>query len=779
MATASSNHGDRSEKDKNPDAVDKTLIVEDLSDDHIDDGELKDFETRLPTAIGTVISTVLAAALTVPCLKAGYMPPVSNLTIMPFTTLKAKGMIQWVDKFFVCIAQAAGTAGTAVTSGIAFGYPAGLMLQRQKLREGVEFGKTEDDLTVEGVCLMVECFAGILVGSGFTQIFTTMLLQGGKYPMPEAHLCVAMLNLIQTENEMPYLAQSLWGPLVLVAMVTLGKLMGYLPDNVSFHTFTKDMAKTRKLPIDGQLAGTRIQLPAAGGIITMGVGAVLPVSVVALSCAGSVFNLFGNVMYLQVRTGGIFADWKDDNYVDQQFPDGRAMQWTGAGAMTVAIAWTLVKVMYMLISSLRKSRAEDKSSDDDNNAAEPLAQEKSETSRKTVLDKIGVTEDELLEIPRRYAIQQWISIILGMLIHLVVLISFKVKISFLIGNMIVTVVGGALMTYLGALLSLQIGSGSSPVSGTTLVLGLAHCVNLIVTVGSGTIESVEQELLKKYIPVTALSLCMNCVATCFANDAVQDYATMWLLKTKVSLAFTAKLVACMPACVIVPLILYVADKSIGELGDKDGLVAPQAGTISAVFGGVLWGAPAFWPLGFGAILGFFAVLNEEIFRKFRGMELPAMAFCVGCYLPPVVALSMAFGSASKCLGKALYYKYVQPPSERGAEWETQEISLCAASFMTGYSIIILCLGIILNVDANFADTLNIVEYATCAKGDQSCPIYVLPGLATIIILCATMTYNAYSGHMDPTFAIEVQNDESDNGNASNGKAGDVELSSRH
>ncbi|MDE2906183.1 MAG: OPT/YSL family transporter [Acidobacteriota bacterium] len=127
-----------------------------------------------------------------------------------------------------------------------------------------------------------------------------------------------------------------------------------------------------------------------------------------------------------------------------------------------------------------------------------------------------------------------------------------------------------LMVPLGAILSLQIGSSASPVSGTVFVTTVVLCPVALYS----TTPALE------LVPLLTALLVGACVAVCTANDASQDYRTLQLCGIPSREAFGAQYWGLLAGCVFVPVSMYVAHEAYG-LG-TNALVAPQAGLFASV-----------------------------------------------------------------------------------------------------------------------------------------------------------------------------------------------------
>ena len=201
--------------------------------------------------------------------------------------------------------------------------------------------------------------------------------------------------------------------------------------------------------------------------------------------------------------------------------------------------------------------------------------------------------------------------------------------SFSISMIIAILVCCGLMVVLGALLSLQIGSSASPVSGTVFVTILVLCIIAIIT----DRRQIEDVMLIVPLAVAA------CVAICAANDSSQDFKTLQLCGLSIQRGFLPQIVGLLAGCVSVPVVLFIAHRAYG-LGSEE-LTAPQASLFATVLDALLLqegGLASSWkPIAVGVTIGILAVI-AEIVGKRRGFQLPSMAFAVRIYLPPYLGI---------------------------------------------------------------------------------------------------------------------------------------------
>ena len=214
----------------------------------------------------------------------------------------------------------------------------------------------------------------------------------------------------------------------------------------------------------------------------------------------------------------------------------------------------------------------------------------------------GDDKDGLLVIAP--GVQRWLkmSIVLGMAIIFIWLVnkeglgaySFSMTGSILLCAMV--------MVGLGAILSLQIGSSASPVSGTVFVTTLVLCATALA-LGRNSIDDV--------LILTPL-LVGACVAVCTANDSSQDYKTLQLCGVPVQSGFFAQILGLLLAAIAVPFALSVAHEAY-TLGSPE-LGAPQATMFASVFDAILISKEVpLTPVLIGALAAALAEMTEQGF----------------------------------------------------------------------------------------------------------------------------------------------------------------------
>ncbi len=568
----------------------------------------------LPIAFGLVITAVLSGTFVIAGLKAGITPGVSPLVILCAWGLFARRAAGQEGNRFLNLAQVSGSAGMAVTAGVIFTAPVIQIVYRQ---QGLEVPP------VDVVSLIVLSLAGALIGFGFVGLATKKFLADPTLPAPEARACQTMINsAIASRAARPKMGRSLFAALGAGAGATLLSKMGVLAGSMPIFRQTRnDHEFAFRLPLDAMLIGI-------GGLLT------LPTALL----------VFGGAM---VRMGGEYvmsgfapdSVWKTERFLSTTGTQmEQTMRWAGGATMLVAVLYSLVK--FFGLKKLTDA---------------PLSSE----------------EEEVLSVDQGIRTQLAGSIVVGVVILVGWLVWAAGVGAFTVTMALTILVMAMLMTTLGAILSLQIGSSASPVSGTIFVTTLALCVAALA-VGHTAVEDV---LILTPLMVGA------CVAVCSANDSSQDYKTMQLGGVRVQDGFLAQVLGLLVGAVVVPVVLMISDSAWG-LG-TDALPAPQGKMFATLITGLLLEQNLpWWPIAFGFGLGLVAVLIEIVAHK-RGLMLPAMALAVGIYLPGAIGTGILVGAVFRF---AAEYRHKR---------QTNESILTAAGLITGSALLELILGVMI------------------------------------------------------------------------------------
>ena len=564
-----------------------------------------------PVVFGVLVSTALAGTLVIAGLKAGITPGVSPLVILvAWGVFQKRVAAAGYGSRFLNLAQVAGSAGMAVTAGVIFTAP---LIQILYASKGLAVP------SVDVVTLIVVSLAGALIGFGFVGLATEKFLSDPTLPAPEARACETMIRSATTKKgERPRLGRSLY----------LGMVSGFLAPLLAHLGFAhSEVGLFARAQEDGSRSAS-VGLPFAP--IYIGIGGLLTIGTALLVFGGSFVRLAGDLLLAGVEAGTQQA---------ARYP-ANSMRWVGGGAMTVAVAYSLLKFVRVRLP-------------------------------------IGAPgESDLIEVdPDRKRLQA-IAVGVGLIILLGWLFSRGASFQFSAVMALAVLLMSMLMVSLGAILSLQIGSSASPVSGTIFVTTLVLCLAAL-SIGHNRIDDV--------VLLTPL-LVGACVAVCTANDSSQDYKTLQLCGMRVQDGFLAQLLGLVGGAIIVPIVLYVAHEAY-TLGSVD-LPAPQGVMFATLIDGLLLqGALPWAPIGIGLAIGLAAVLLDA-FAERRGMQLPSMALAVGIYLPADIGIGILLGATARRIAE-------------GRRPQTHESILSAAGLITGAAALDLILGVLIIAIAGF------------------------------------------------------------------------------
>ena len=610
--------------------------------------------TATALLVGLALTAVLSATLTIAGLKAGILPGVSPLVVLFAWGAFARRLASPGGSRFLNITQVAGSAGMAVAAGVVFTAPLLPILQTSDgspslteyaaLRAAVDepelpagerearleaLGAMREQLLerapgVDVATMILLSLAGAAIGFGFTGLATRKFLTDRSLPAPEATACRTMIDAAVAHPESrPKLGRSLLLGVLLGALAPLAALAGYLRSAIVLLPFgANELGRRAFTNTDGSRS---FAVDVHMAPIYIGIGGLLTLATALLVFAGSAIHATGGVLLAGIDSGTELAE---------RFP-ANSMRWVGGAAMTVAVAWSLVRF----------------------------------AGSKTERGELGHDEDDprLLAIPGpvRGILVGSIALGAGVVVGWLLLNDGATPFALAISTALLAT--AAVMVTLGALLSLQVGSSASPVSGTIFVTTLTLC---LVALALHRREVADVALL------TPL-LVGACVAVCTANDSSQDYKTLQLCGLPVREGFVAQALGLAVGAVVVPIVLTVSHQAY-VLGSPD-LAAPQGALFATLTEALLLESELPWaPIGVGLVLGLVAV-GIEVFGMRRRLLLPSMALAVGIYLPPYLGFGMLIGAVARFA------------AERRGNRRAEGI-LVSAGLITGAALLDLVLG---------------------------------------------------------------------------------------
>lgn len=272
----------------------------------------------------------------------------------------------------------------------------------------------------------------------------------------------------------------------------------------------------------------------------------------------------------------------------------------------------------------------------------------------------------------------------------------------LIGVLIVTVISFLFTTVAANAIAIV---GSNPVSGMT-IMTLIITALVLVAVGLKGNAGMVAAMLIGGVVCTALS-----VAGAFITDLKIGY---WIGTTPAKQE-TWKFVGTLVAAVTVAGVMLVLNKTYGFVGDN-ALVAPQANAMAAVIQPMMNGGSAPWLLyGIGAVIAILLTV----------FKVPALAFCLGMFIPIDLNLPLLVGGAiSWYVGSRSKDKAVNAArQEKG--------TLIASGFIAGGAL----MGVVSAI-LKFADVDWFMSGWNAAHGEA---VAIIPFIGIIVyMICASM-----------------------------------------
>jgi putative OPT family oligopeptide transporter len=437
------------------------------------------------------------------------------------------------------------------------------------------YGEAVDVNTTQ---LILACLSGSFMGWGFIGLSTPRLLADPRLPAPEAVACDRLIKTAAANaDQRPNIFVSLFPGLLLGAGTTA---------LAHFKIITQKIAS---FSIFG--AGFPIYL----GPIYIGIGALVTFETAMMLFMGGVINSTVNA------------------YAAANNLSSETFRWVGGAAMFVCVVYSLVNY---ILQERKKAK---------------------ERANKTAQSTSEVRE-ELLHLDATRKKMSLGGIAFGCMLFIVLLVTLGLSALQIFALSITGVVLGYLLSNLGGLLSLQVGSAASPVSGTVFVGLLVFSV-----IGLLTGMTAAEGALALVPP--AVAILVSIVAS---NDASQDYKTVYLNGFKVPSSYSCQIIGLLGSSFVVPAVLAMMHTT-QTLG-SEALPIPQASFFAIVLKSIFIESniPT-GPVIAGAILGVLCVLMEVIARR-RGLLLSSMALSVGIYLPVMIGMGALIGNLAKTIG---------------------------------------------------------------------------------------------------------------------------------
>ena len=298
------------------------------------------------------------------------------------------------------------------------------------------------------------------------------------------------------------------------------------------------------------------------------------------------------------------------------------VRFIGAGAMSVAAIWSLIRTVGPILNGLKEVLAE----------RNLVLGDGDQTDRDISFNwMVGLTVGALVLCA---ALVWQFASDAGLGSDALKLAGLSIPIMLIFGFIVAAICG-----YMAGL----IGSSNSPISGVG-ILAITGCSAMLIVFFSG---SPAKALVAVALFITAILF----AAACSSNDNLQDLKTGQLVGNAPWRQQVALLVGVVAASLVIPGVLNLLAQAYGFAGAANlhtitahPLAAPQANLISALAQGVIGGQLNWARIEQGALIGVGIVALDEICRWRGWLRVPPLAVGFGIYLPMSVTLLVVVGT---------------------------------------------------------------------------------------------------------------------------------------
>jgi putative OPT family oligopeptide transporter len=350
----------------------------------------------------------------------------------------------------------------------------------------------------------------------------------------------------------------------------------------------------------------------------LGAGHLVGISVGVAMALGIAISWAGAVPLITAMTpdhGVALSDFVNSTWRTQ-------VRFIGAGTMSVAAIWSLIRTVGPILNGLKEVLAERKL----------VLGDGDQTDRDISFNwMVGLTVAAVV----LSAILVWrFAADAGLGPAALGIAGLSIPIMLIFGFIVAAICG-----YMAGL----IGSSNSPISGVG-ILAVTGCSAMLIVFFS---TSPSKALVAIALFITAILF----AAACSSNDNLQDLKTGQLVGNAPWRQQVALLVGVVAASLVIPGVLNLLAQAYGFAGATNlhtitahPLAAPQANLISALAQGVIGGQLNWARIEQGALIGVGIVALDEICRLRGWLRIPPLAAGFGIYLPMSVTLLVVVGT---------------------------------------------------------------------------------------------------------------------------------------
>jgi putative OPT family oligopeptide transporter len=243
------------------------------------------------------------------------------------------------------------------------------------------------------------------------------------------------------------------------------------------------------------------------------------------------------------------------------------------------------------------------------------------------------------------------------------------------------VIGGFLIAAVCGYMAGLIGASNSPISGVG-ILAIVASASIFAAVADPAVHD-KASLVAYALLATAIVFAVACIS----NNNLQDLKTGQLVGATPRAQQWALIIGVIAGAAVIPPVLNLLAQAFGFAGAPNAnviaenpLAAPQATLISALAKGVIGGDLNWTMLGIGAALGVGLIVLDMAMAALKWVRLPPLAVGIGIYLPQSATLPVVVGAVVGWL----YDKWAD--KQRDAEYAKRLAVLVASGLIVGESL---------------------------------------------------------------------------------------------
>ena len=468
------------------------------------------------------------------------------------------------------------------------------------------------------VCFAL-CALGGTLGVMYSIPLRRALVTGSDLPFPEGVACAEVLKVGSPgagatqegiEESRAGLLAVVWGSIVAAVFAVIVATRVFASDVVQYFRFGGERG-----PVSGFDFSLSMALFAVGHLVGLWVG-------VAMLVGATIAWVWGVPHFSAIAAVAGDAAKLAESMSKTQ------IRFIGAGTITVAAIWTLLKLVKPVGSGLASAFAAARARKAGQGALLPR------TEQDIPISVVGITM-LICFAPIAWLLGNF-ALGSGLGDHLWALA---------VGGLVYCVLMGFFVSAVTGYMAGLIGASNSPLSGVGIIVVIGAALLLVVGIKPYVSPDLEKALVAYALFVTSV---VFAIAT-IANNNLQDLKTGQLVDATPAKQQWALVIGVIAGAAIIPPILEVLNQSYGFVGaggnHEHPLAAPQAGLISALAQGVIQNNIQWHLLGIGAGIGVVLIVIDEIVRRVsKSAHLSPLAVGLGIYLPTSSTLMVVVGA---------------------------------------------------------------------------------------------------------------------------------------